>query len=494
LKYTNLSNLTANNQVKNKRMSDEPDTITIELMVTNKCNLGCSYCLEQHNTSEDWTLEKIKKVYDIALEMGRTSNKDFVRFQFFGGEPLLHKNMLVDFITTYKEELEANSDLMKLSIITNGLLLTEGFLGLWFSDPTRMINISLDTLDVEHDHREIKQNQLDKLLDTIEKHIPKEAKDQKRVGIRCTVSRETCFGTDAFIEKMYAIGIKTIVIHPLIFSSANMAEAIEWTDEEWNYLYETMTKHIIDKPDLEIKFVEGISDKFGPDNCFTDKNLFAVDAQGNFGGCYLIPNNKDLLGDYIMGNIFEDYVNTERYDSYNQDFREKRASYPECQECDLQDKCYTCPAMSLVLTGDAWAPTLMCKKMVSLAVLIEEMNKSVKFFMGLRDFKGLTEYGKKQRLFSAVYRKTTGNKNVPIDLNSVSLDQLLSAFGESIKLIQEVDYTEEEVLSMIEQTSPDYDYYTILNFLEVGENDGQKYSPEELAFFVHYFMNTKGKY
>jgi radical SAM protein with 4Fe4S-binding SPASM domain len=294
---------------------------------------------------------------------------------------------------------------------------------------------------------------------------------------------------------MYSIGIREIVIHPLIFSASDMTKTIEWTDDEWTHINNVMIAKLLAYPELDVRFVEGISNKYGPDTCFTDKNLFAVDSSGNFGGCYLIPNNKDLLGDYIMGNFFDDVVHEEKYEKYNADFKDKRENYPECQTCDLADKCYTCPAMSLLLTGDAWAPSPMCKKMVQLSVHIDENNKAVKYLVGEAKFLQLSTEEQIERGFSSLYRFITQQKNTDTGtgLCAVTVDSIIKGFAKAI--IEPITLNDSsdlvEILTTLTDDITHTESNTIFNFLKVNINEYIPY--EKILFMLHYYMNTKGK-
>jgi sulfatase maturation enzyme AslB (radical SAM superfamily) len=83
------------------------DLIQVNAMLTNACNLACSYCYEQHNKDFGrFTKESLKQVYDW---MNSRNNGKKKVFQFFGGEPLIHKPLIKEFIETYHDELNATT-------------------------------------------------------------------------------------------------------------------------------------------------------------------------------------------------------------------------------------------------------------------------------------------------------------------------------------------------------------------------------------------------
>jgi sulfatase maturation enzyme AslB (radical SAM superfamily) len=63
----------------------------MNLLLTNACNLACSYCFEQHKKDYGrFDVESLKKAYDFFAGCNDLENK---RFQFFGGEPMAQKKL-----------------------------------------------------------------------------------------------------------------------------------------------------------------------------------------------------------------------------------------------------------------------------------------------------------------------------------------------------------------------------------------------------------------
>ena len=70
---------------------------------TNACNLSCNYCYEQHNKDFGrFTVESIKQACDFLNNVNNLPDKTLI---FFGGEPLIHKKLVLDFLSTYKDEI-----------------------------------------------------------------------------------------------------------------------------------------------------------------------------------------------------------------------------------------------------------------------------------------------------------------------------------------------------------------------------------------------------
>lgn len=91
------------------------------LILTKQCNLRCRYCFETHDNgrmSEDTALRALDLlVGDGAKRCG---------VSFFGGEPLLRKDLIMRCVTYAEEELRGTA--FRWNMTTNGLLLDEDFL------------------------------------------------------------------------------------------------------------------------------------------------------------------------------------------------------------------------------------------------------------------------------------------------------------------------------------------------------------------------------
>ena len=108
----------------------------VNLHYTNHCNYRCRFC-HSHFQKTPLTFDDWKIIIDNIMD-----GLDVERFNLAGGEPLAGEYLqeLIDYIAAKK---------VKCSIITNGSLLTEGFIRK-NSRKLSMIGISVDGLD----HRE----------------------------------------------------------------------------------------------------------------------------------------------------------------------------------------------------------------------------------------------------------------------------------------------------------------------------------------------------
>jgi uncharacterized protein len=366
------------------------DLSHMNLILTNACNLSCSYCYEQHKKDFGrFTNESLKSAYDWLHNVPNDNNKTF---QFFGGEPLIHKKIIMDFLKEHDSELSANYDLETragtcVSICSNGLLLDKEFIEYYFKKSYTYMLISLDTLDPELDHREITTEQLEKILGYVDNilEVLKEG-NAKRLIIRCTLSQETTPALTNFIDTLYAKGIRNIIVHPLVLDSR--VGFIKWKDEVWDSMRTQIFSALDTHKDLFVKFSEGVGMK-EDNNCMVGSDMIAIDASGDFSGCYFFTNQKaSATSETILGNIYKDRVYIDRYKKFQAVYQEMFDKEEQCRTCDYQNACYQCPAGNIDTGPRLFRPDDMCQKIVKLYL---DFQKDVAKKMAMRQVERLVE-------------------------------------------------------------------------------------------------------
>ena len=343
----------------------------MNLILTNACNLACTYCYEQHGKDFGrFTPESLLTAYRFLVNANGHQRKVF---QFFGGEPLIHKQLILNFIRDNVEELRENAKgdfNTVVGCVTNGLLLNQELVEEYFAHDFTWMLISLDTDRAEVDHREIGQSKIDKLMEQI-RNIPELPKKQKRVTIRVTLARENAPYFQSFVDNLYERGIRRLVVHPLVLDSAR--GFIQWEDHEWDTLHGDIIGSLRKYSDLQIHFSEGVGKK-GEENCMIGSDMIAIDGSGDFSGCYFFTNQKaGPAGKTILGNVFNDKIYLDRYKGFQKEYAKMFEEEEQCKTCDYKNACYQCPAGNMD-TGSKtlFRPDDMCQKIVKLFVDLQE--------------------------------------------------------------------------------------------------------------------------
>jgi uncharacterized protein len=102
----------------------------IMLMVHTSCNLACDYCYEVvsgfHYSSGRMTFQQAQKVLDHYLNQSGSRRR--ITVTFFGGEPLLNYDVIVQCVAYLRSRDQAFSKDIGFSITTNATLLTDSII------------------------------------------------------------------------------------------------------------------------------------------------------------------------------------------------------------------------------------------------------------------------------------------------------------------------------------------------------------------------------
>jgi len=167
------------------RIKHSGDELHVTVLTTLQCNFACGYCYqgdrEDFNQFADkMTLETSARLAEwIGRELDRLRPATFA-MTFFGGEPLLNLPVCTTWRSTWALT-QARGITQSLSMITNGLLLTEDVVDRLVPRGLRGIKITLDGDKETHDRmRPLRggQGTFDRIVDNIRK-----VADRTRISI-----------------------------------------------------------------------------------------------------------------------------------------------------------------------------------------------------------------------------------------------------------------------------------------------------------------------
>jgi cyclic pyranopterin phosphate synthase len=134
----------------------------LRISVTDRCNIRCFYCMPEDGVQfvdrrEILSFEEVERFVRVAAGLG------IDKLRLTGGEPLLRKDL-----PRLVAGLAAIPGIRDMALTTNGVLLADQAQSLYDAG-LRRLNVHLDTLD-RHRFREItRRDDLDKVLEGIER-------------------------------------------------------------------------------------------------------------------------------------------------------------------------------------------------------------------------------------------------------------------------------------------------------------------------------------
>lgn len=141
------------------------------------CNFKCIYCYEEGQSERKNIMDKdtLYKTIEWYKSILKHNNYKKCKVTLFGGEPLLHKDLITLFVSKLKEFTDNNNIELYFDIITNGYLLDKEIINFLDKYGLKEIQITIDGIDEVHDKRRPLRNgegSFDKIIKNI-MHAPK---------------------------------------------------------------------------------------------------------------------------------------------------------------------------------------------------------------------------------------------------------------------------------------------------------------------------------
>ena len=294
---------------------DQFETIKINsiiLMLCQECNLRCTYCYGEngeYNNKGRMSTEIGKKA--IGFLFDNSGDYETINVIFFGGEPLLQKQLLKE-LTLYANHMaEEKNKKVDFSITTNATLINDE-LAEFFKDNHFRITVSIDgdkeSTDVNRFYANKKgaYDDIVKGYNSIYKKI--------RTTARGTITKNNLDVLRSWNH-----------LYSLDFNNIHLSHSVNLlTDESFDILIENYKKMIdvfyesIDKK--EIRKIKHMGNVFSLvdrihnggmriKNCGTLNNMFAVDIEGNLYPCHrFVSEEKMQVGDIYSGIDISKYI------------------------------------------------------------------------------------------------------------------------------------------------------------------------------------------
>ena len=314
--------------------------MNLTLHLTENCNMDCTYCIRE-KCPKDMTEDVLLAACDLAFSKGKRAG-----LCFFGGEPLLKKDLIYKALDYCEEKSKKTGIRFDCKMTTNGSLLDEEFLkravrshmgiGLSFDgkaqDICRIFAGGKPTSAVVEEKAKL-------LLS----YMPE-------ASALATIAPQAVPYYAESVKYLHGLGFKH-----LSFVIA-YGKKVNWTDEALDelrlqleetgrYIKELFIKgeKVFIGP-IYSKISECIKDKNPAERCHLGVRQMPVTPDGSLYPC------TSFIGDeyYLLGNVFEG-INEAKVTEIA-----KRASTPEtCKDCPLVKRCTnSCGCANRMNTGD----------------------------------------------------------------------------------------------------------------------------------------------
>jgi uncharacterized protein len=315
--------------------------------LTPACNMQCDYCYAPPHSGAAMSEE----VGLRALEYGAELNDSSCGVVFFGGEPLLHKDLIRTLVKHAREMERHRAGRFHFKMTTNGVLLDDAFLD-FSAEEDILIAMSFDGVREAHDaHRRFPDGSstYDLLLGRLKRLL--EARPY--ASVLMVVNPDTARYLCASVECLLDLGCRYIIV--------SLNYAADWHEEEMAVLekqYKRLASLYVRWTQQERKFyLSPFEVKLSShinrhchqkERCELAEQQLSVDMEGFLYPCVQFPR-AGAQSDWCIGNIFDGIDESKRQAIVDMSKSEKKT----CRDCAIADRCnHTCGCLNWQTTGD----------------------------------------------------------------------------------------------------------------------------------------------
>lgn len=270
----------------------------LSLYVTTNCNLRCSYCYVNKSEQKDMDEGCIEPVIKFIEKMLTINNDDEVVINFFGGETLLRRKFIEDFIEKIEKQIKVK---IKYFMTTNGTLLTKENVD-FLKENMFSLSISVDGTPKIHD-QERKFPDGKGSWEIIQKNLKYTLDKFPNAMARITFNSQTYKGLEESIEFLIREGFRMIKAIPDYFDC-------RWDEQEVETLkgvllrIRKMYKEKWKSGGIILSLFDNELKNCG--DCTGGYHEFSIDVHGNIFPCtYSVEFPEFKIGNVIQENTYE---------------------------------------------------------------------------------------------------------------------------------------------------------------------------------------------
>lgn len=310
--------------------------------LTEKCNLNCTYCYE-HKRNKDISFESIKKLIDYEIKR----NQEYSIIGFYGGEPLLQKNIIKNTIEYINSK--NTKTIFYYGITTNGTLLDDEFID--YMNRNNFINICY-SIDGIKETQDLNRKTIDGqgTFEIVEKNARKLLKSFDRVIAMTVITKNNLTNLSKNVKFLIQMGFKCINL--LFDYSQNWQDKdLDEIKKQCNEIVDIYAEKILQECDVEIPLIDEkirsyVKDDYNcNENCKFGIKSINIGTDGNFYPCMQFVNNKE----FIIGNCKDGIDINARINLIKNSMKENDI----CKNCSIRKRCkHTCSCKNYILTND----------------------------------------------------------------------------------------------------------------------------------------------
>jgi len=320
--------------------SQELPIAHIDMDITERCNLACSYCFKGKLSGKPMGLETAKQA--IKFLVWHSQNFKDLGLSLVGGEPLLAFDLLKEWLPWTRRYCEQRNKRLPICITTNGTLFTKehhDFFRKWGIG----LHLSFDGCpEVQNFHRKFRDGR--GTAETIEKNLPLIFSCWRTIHARSTVTPETVDKLAESYKYFCKLGFLKVAFALDSSPKWNLQKYIEILKDQfretlnyhWKYMKEKNQYFVLSPFDGYVRSLSKQRIHNAP--CAAGNSSLLVDIHGFLWPCHRFSSSMRPHKNLILGNIWGGFNNRLRnaYISLKPD----EDFVPACKKCKIRRLCY----------------------------------------------------------------------------------------------------------------------------------------------------------
>lgn len=320
------------------------------IIITNACNLSCSYCFYHYQLSRAVKYCDIDSIYEIFIELCKKFKDGIENIQFFGGEPLIRFDIIKEIVRKINIYcVENNIKKPDYGIVTNGTMITDNIIDFCYKNHIYM-TISIDGKEKNNTLRRSKSGSpIFSKLETIIKHIKTRYSDYPLTAeltfSRININEFKCSNIHD-VEILHRLGFNNVHMQPIASKDENLdpfgklcvqKDLYKYITKAYDYSIKSMaTASPITISDYYV-LIDKIRHRTEFDIfCTAGINSFALDCDGQLYSCYVDMNTNSKIELTDLRRKQDEFYENGR-----------KAKQDLCKECWCMQLCSRCAIYSI---------------------------------------------------------------------------------------------------------------------------------------------------
>jgi len=216
----------------------------VELLLTEKCNLACGYCLAGAAQRMPHMSDQVaQRTVDLAYAI---NNRDGFAFEFSGGEPFLRYREMKNLVNYIRNHPERNGRSAHIRVQTNCTLLDEERVA-WLRDNEIGVGLSMDGNPWSHNQSRPQVNGRESFTKVM-RGLDLLQRAGISFGVLIVLNRSNVGSVESLVDFLIENGVRNIKLNPVAYlgDARSNWDALGLHQDEVIAYFQTLAKYLVE--------------------------------------------------------------------------------------------------------------------------------------------------------------------------------------------------------------------------------------------------------